>query len=282
MNSPQNRNERLEHLLIDQATVGLDRHQERELAELMAGDSAGGTEHENAYMETAALVQLGMLQLDAAAPVPVDVMSPELRARILATAPQTVQPAPVADMAAHRERRMATEQPARSFGLRDAGWAVAAALAVALVIVQPDADSADDASGTGSAAAMAAAIDAAPDSVAVPWSGPRQSGYENVSGEIVWSDSAQAGYMRLTGMPANDARQSQYQLWIIDPERSAQPVDGGVFDVPAGRSEVIIPVTAKLAVDDPTLFAITLEQPGGVVVSAGPLLIQADPAQASI
>ena len=43
-------------------------------------------------------------------------------------------------------------------------------------------------------------------------------------------------------------------------------VDGGVFDV-TSTGEVIVPITAKLRVDDATLFAVTVEQPGGVVVS---------------
>ena len=81
--------------------------------------------------------------------------------------------------------------------------------------------------------------------------------------------------MRLTGMPANDPKTAQYQLWIIDPERGEQPVDGGVFDIRPGQSEVIIPIDSKLKVSKPAVFAITLEQPGGVVVSKGPLLVVA-------
>jgi len=38
---------------------------------------------------------------------------------------------------------------------------------------------------------------------------------------------------------------------------------------------VIIPIDAKLDVLDPEAFAITREQPGGVVVSNGPLLMVA-------
>ena len=30
---------------------------------------------------------------------------------------------------------------------------------------------------------------------------------------------------------------------------------------------MIIPITAKLSVDEPVLFAVTIEKPGGVVVS---------------
>ena len=76
-------------------------------------------------------------------------------------------------------------------------------------------------------------------------------------------------------MPVNDPGISQYQLWIVDPDRDANPVDGGVFDIPSGQGTVVIPVDAKLAVDKPAAFAITREKPGGVVVSQGPLLVVA-------
>ena len=81
--------------------------------------------------------------------------------------------------------------------------------------------------------------------------------------------------MRLTGMPANDPATSQYQLWIVDSDRDVNPVDGGVFDIPPGGGEFVIPIDAKLRVSGPEAFAITREKPGGVVVSAGPLLVVA-------
>lgn len=114
----------------------------------------------------------------------------------------------------------------------------------------------------------------APDLVKVAWQSqdPRFAG---VTGDAVWSTGRQEGYMRLKGMPANTPTAQQYQLWIVDPARDKNPVDGGVFDVPAGAAEVIIPMNAKLAVGKPAAFAITLEKPGGVVVSAGPLLVVA-------
>jgi anti-sigma-K factor RskA len=74
------------------------------------------------------------------------------------------------------------------------------------------------------------------------------------------------GFMRLIGMPINDPLQEQYQLWIIDPLRDDEPVDGGVFDI-AESGEVIVPIQAKLHVTKPAAFAITIEKPGGVVVS---------------
>ena len=45
------------------------------------------------------------------------------------------------------------------------------------------------------------------------------------------------------------------------------PVDGGVFDVPANTAEVVIPIRAALMVRKPAAFAVTVEKPGGVVVS---------------
>lgn len=103
-----------------------------------------------------------------------------------------------------------------------------------------------------------------------------QAAYGDVQGEVVWSPSRQQGYMTFRGLPQNTPSAAQYQLWIVDPSRDANPVDGGVFDVTAG-GEVLIPIDAKLRVDDAQAFAITLEQPGGVVVSGGPLLLVAAP-----
>jgi len=88
------------------------------------------------------------------------------------------------------------------------------------------------------------------------------------AGSVIWSDELQEGYMTLSGIPVNDPRQAQYQLWIVDPSRDADaPVDGGVFDIPTDGSPVVIPIAAKLALRNPQAFMITLEQPGGVVKS---------------
>ncbi len=85
-------------------------------------------------------------------------------------------------------------------------------------------------------------------------------------GEVAWSTSAQQGFMTIRGLSVNDATKEQYQLWIIDPTRDDKPVDGGVFDI-TSTGESIVPIRAKLRVDQPTVFAITVEKPGGVVVS---------------
>ena len=73
--------------------------------------------------------------------------------------------------------------------------------------------------------------------------------------------------MSLANLPVNDPTKNQYQLWIIDPKRDEFPVDGGVFDIPVGSETAIIPIRNALQVSKPTVFVITLEQPGGVVKS---------------
>ena len=73
--------------------------------------------------------------------------------------------------------------------------------------------------------------------------------------------------MRFANLAPNDPKLSQYQLWIFDKQRDEKyPVDGGVFDVTA-TGEVIVAISAKLPVGDAVLFAVTVEAPGGVVVS---------------
>lgn len=104
------------------------------------------------------------------------------------------------------------------------------------------------------------------DVVQIPWAQGKTPFSTQVTGDVVWSTESQEGYMRFVSMPPNDPRQEQYQLWIIDPDRDDEPIDGGVFDI-SSSGEVIIPIDAKLRVLNPVAFAITIEKPGGVVVS---------------
>jgi len=90
---------------------------------------------------------------------------------------------------------------------------------------------------------------------------------EKISGDVIWSDSEQKGYMRLKGLPVNDKNKQTYQLWIFDKNQDEKtPVDGGIFDVERD-GEIIVPINAKLRIKDPKMFAVTVEKPGGVVVS---------------
>jgi hypothetical protein len=98
-----------------------------------------------------------------------------------------------------------------------------------------------------------------------------EAGLESVGalGDVVWSSARQQGYMRFRGLAANDPTVAQYQLWIFDAERDeAYPVDGGVFDVPAAGGDVVVRIDPRLQVSRATAFAITVEKPGGVVVSS--------------
>lgn len=114
--------------------------------------------------------------------------------------------------------------------------------------------------------ARAALIAQADDRLRVDWAAGTTPFAAPVVGDVVWSNSRQQGFLRFVGMPINDPNAEQYQLWIIDPKRDDEPIDGGVFDV-TESGEVIIPIDAKLRVVDPAAFAVTIEKPGGVVVS---------------
>lgn len=105
-----------------------------------------------------------------------------------------------------------------------------------------------------------------PDVVQVAWQPGKTPFPAVVRGDVVWSNSKQNGFMRFVGIPKNDPTKEQYQLWIIDPSRDAEPIDGGVFDV-TDAEEQLIPIQAKLQVVKPVAFAVTIEKPGGVVVS---------------
>jgi anti-sigma-K factor RskA len=91
--------------------------------------------------------------------------------------------------------------------------------------------------------------------------------YNGLSGEVIWNDEKQEGYMSLKNLAVNDPTQNQYQLWIVDPERDELPVDGGVFNITEKDGKQIIPIRNALAINKPVAFVITLEQPGGVVKS---------------
>lgn len=101
------------------------------------------------------------------------------------------------------------------------------------------------------------------------WSWQAESGLPaGVAGEVVWSRQRQHGYLSFTGLDANDPRREQYQLWIVDASRDERyPVDGGVFDVPAGVGHVTVPVKPAVPVAEPVMFVVTRERAGGVVVS---------------
>lgn len=118
-------------------------------------------------------------------------------------------------------------------------------------------------------AQLLAALEARPGTIVLPWSATGDPAAGGAEGAVVWNSDAQAGVMRFSGLQPNDPAAAQYQLWIFDAERDERfPVDGGVFDVAAGAGETLVPIRARLPVGKAVLFAITVEAPGGVVVSS--------------
>jgi hypothetical protein len=111
------------------------------------------------------------------------------------------------------------------------------------------------------------------DARVLPWTPTKDAAGEHASGDVAWSQSEQKGFLRFQGLAANDKTKAQYQLWLFDKTQD-YPVDGGVFDaVPSSaggegrQGEVVVPVHSQLPVGAPTLFAVTVETPGAVVVS---------------
>jgi len=294
---------RAQELLIERATYGLDPAEAAELAALGA-DGDESFELAAAALEVATVrleampagVAERVLAAAGAGPAmaqvaPMAGMGPT--AQIASLAPQTlagvvparaIETRPPRDLepqpqpaAAPAPVWVSMPAPAPVIPLRRsrapviAAWLAAAAclaIAVGAVLWARDRDRvpAQVAAATP-AEARAELLASAGDVATLAWQVTGDAAARGASGDVVWSPSRQRGYMRFLGLAPNDPRVSQYQLWIFDKLRDEKfPIDGGVFDVTAS-GEVIIPISAKLRVSDATLFAVTVEAPGGVVVS---------------
>lgn len=250
---------RREELLIDRALSGLTEDERRELAERI--DDASFDIAASA-LELSTMNELEPMPESLRAKIERDARAFFDRpgARVVRVGPDPTKPVPWIVAAA-------------CFALAVAGWAVAARRPAPSADLAPPAASIVVAATPSAApcptASPAEPIDrvaAAPDVVRRAWSATKDEAARGASGEVVWSDAEQRGYMRIRGLAKNDAARVQYQLWIFDMDRDDRyPVDGGVFDV-AGE-DVVVPIDAKVHVGRATLFAITVEKPGGVVVS---------------
>jgi len=254
----QETDDRLIDLLEKRAVYGLTDEQLRQLDGL---DQAGDTSFDLA-VAAINLAELGTTEE----------MPPNLRARITADANEFFADKPIQNPAKISE-------PAKpGIGLFGwLGWAVAAAAIVALIVnialirnsgpqVASGPTSTPMPTQLGPEQLREQLIKSAPD-LATADIGAGNMKDVVPKGDIVWSDSRQAGYIHVKGLPKNDPTKQQYQLWIFDENQDPKtPVDGGVFDV-SSDGEVVIPINAKLQVRNPKLFAITIEKPGGVVVS---------------
>lgn len=266
--------ERLLDLLSDQAVYGLSEEQiielrrlEKEFPELRNDDS----------LELAA-AQLALSDLRVDEPMPV-----ALRQRILADADEFFASKEIKEE--NRKLEEITEPvvaPVEKAPFWQwLGWAVAAAACVVLALnlwstrwqTQPEIVKTPPPTLTPTPEPSLAQqreqfLASTQDIIQTSWSEPDPKKAANISGDIVWSNSKQQGYMRFRGIPVNNPTESTYQLWIVDAERKEKyPVSGGTFDV-TESGEVIIPIDPEIRVNKPALFAVTEEQPGGVVVSA--------------
>ena len=261
-------NEKTEEIMLDllckKAVYGLSEQEERELSELQR--EAGVEDDALSFELTAAAI--GTIGADMNAQMPA-----ALRERILAdaqthfaTADDRVTFAPV--------RTVETSDSGSWFGWL--GWAFAAVALVGLglnlyltkpqVIVQGPTATPTPAESL-SPSQMRQRLLSTEQGLVRGVLGPGKMNELNPTGDVVWSDTTQTGYIRLSGLPKNDPNKETYQIWIVAENQDPKtPVDGGTFDVNAD-GEIVIPIDAKVKVQNPQAFAITIEKPGGVVVS---------------
>lgn len=249
--------DRLLELLADRALFGLDAVEEGELERLLDGHP----EADPAGLERmAAAVATALMRSDAPAELPAG-----LRERLLADA----------------RRFRAPAESARP-GVRGRVTAVAVALlatAAGLMLLvgrRPDAPEPQPAPRAAGAAAVAERVAPTPalqreellgtvaDVVQLDCAAADATDDEGrASGDVVWSPSRQRGFLRIRGLSRNDPARSQYQVWIVDGARGT-PVPGGVFDVAGdGSGDVVVPILPRGFVQGPTMFAVTVEPPGG-------------------
>lgn len=245
--------ERIDELLADEAVEGLDPAGRAELDALLR-------DRPHVAADAAAMVAA---RVAAATAVGGEALPAALRARIAADAGRFFAAAAVAAPPAAKVTPLAR----RSLWMPAAvtGWLAAAAAWLLMFAAGPARESQFVA--TTASIERSRLLAEAPDVVRIDWKATEDPAGAGASGDVVWSKARQQGYMRFRGLARNDPQASQYQLWIFDAARDQRyPIDGGVFDVTAD-GEVVVPIRARLPVAEATLFAVTVERPGGVVVS---------------
>ncbi len=227
-------------------------------------------------------------------------MPSSLRHKLRAMADQAIQetpkPAPASpkpalsltghDAGARHAETKATAYPSSdrsSLGSKalfnSAGWlAAAAAITIAAIgWMQPSATNPNrDPIAVQTVDEKLAALESQPGTVSADWFAwpagtlapdtPHRPAADDVTGRFVWNESLQEGYMVFENMPVNDPKLEQYQLWLVSADQE-HPIDGGVFDV-ASNGRVIVPIDPKLRATNLAALGVTVEKPGGVVVSS--------------
>lgn len=252
--------EKMLDLLCDKYVYGLSEEDERELENL-------GYDPKDAESIEKTVAALGLIDLDAEAPMPVS-----LQTKLMRDADGFFGAASTEEDTVPQRQIVLDSGSGRSW-FSWMGWAVAAAASVLLavslfvprepqIVKIPTTPTPEE--RLTPEQQRQRLMESGGQLVRAEWT-PAKMPDIAVSGDVVWSPEKQTGYMRLRGLPRNDTSKESYQLWIVDDSQD-KPIDGGVFDVTAD-GEVIIPIDAKLKAMNPKLFAITIEKPGGVVVS---------------
>lgn len=267
--------DRLMELLAAGAVGDLSREEQRELDQLLdaqIADEAGRPADTAQIDRTIGAFLAGMHEADETLQVP---MPTAAKSRLAARG--------VAMLASRNGGGTASGSGAgsapRNASLPWIGWTVAAALAIVAVVGwmrQPATPVAPPAPVARSLTEQRQQLIADQvDTISRDFGATADPAAQGVTGDVVWNNRLQEGYLRFRGLAVNDPAELQYQLWIFDagrPDGMDFPVDGGVFDVAAAQQDpatgdVIIPINAKLPVVDPAAFAVTIERPGGVVVT---------------
>jgi anti-sigma-K factor RskA len=248
--------ERFEELRAARALGELDAQERNELEALLAEQAGLDLEADELAAAAAELAQLDPARLEPLPAALAKKLEADGRAWLAqgarAAQPAAREPAPIREL-----------RPKSGGGAW--GWiAAAAALVLALIGWWPELRGTSMLSPSAGRDALVAKRSSNDEVLLVPWKGTDHA--RGAEGDVVWDAKEQRGFMRIRGLARNDPTQTQYQLWIFD-ETQTNPIDGGVFDIGAD-GELVIPIDAKLHVAKPTLFAVTVEKPGGVVVSA--------------
>lgn len=260
-------------LLLLRATDGLDREQRNQFDQFVSDhpDRDWIELEAEKYELSAAAIDLGIENVNPESPL--EPMPAALRQKVIEGAERHFQtattPAPQADGAivqAHDRESGLTSREALA-------WLAAAAAVVLLLtgwnpFAAPARAVVDNESVVQSVSIDEQYTDfvssQATDLVRISWA---PQGDSVATGEVVWRDSLQQGFMVFEGLLVNDPLESQYQLWIFDTDAGqAHPVDGGVFDIDS-EQRTVVAIDAKISVGKAVMFAITEETPGGVVVS---------------
>lgn len=256
--------EKMLDLLCDKFVYGLDEADAKQL------DNFGYDPKEADSIEKT-IAALGLVGLDTESEMPAG-----LQARLSAAADDYF--GVEASSSGMPEREIVLSSGPRFSWFSWLGWAAAAAACIALAIniYSPRNTIAPIAAATPTPTPQESLdpsqqrqrlIESSPGQVIMAEWSPGKMPDVKVSGDVVWDAMKQVGYLRLKGLPKNDVSKETYQLWIVDGSQNPKtPIDGGTFDI-SSDGEVIVRINAKLKAIDPKAFAITVEKPGGVVVS---------------